>query len=136
MKKILGIISLGFIALMTFSSHTTNVNSIKVNFQDKKPIHKNVSAKEFKTLIHKNKGVILDVRTEGEVANGAIENSVNLDFYAENFKEELSKLDKNKPYYVYCKSGGRSGNAMKMMKKMGFVEVYNLNGGYSNWPYK
>ena len=51
----------------------------------------------------------------------------------EAFKAGLAKLDKNKAYGVYCRSGHRSGNAMKMMHDMGFKEVYNLAGGMKGW---
>jgi 3-mercaptopyruvate sulfurtransferase SseA len=34
---------------------------------------------------------------------------------------------------VYCKSGGRSGEAATMMKEMGFTEVYNMQGGMLAW---
>lgn len=99
-------------------------------------ISEDVTATEFKALIDKKNGVILDVRTKNEVAAGKIENAVNIDYYGEAFKNELEKLDKNEPVYVYCRSGGRSGGAKKIMTEMGFTAVYNLKGGYSNWPYK
>ena len=99
-------------------------------------VAKDVDADEFKSLFESGNGTLLDVRTAGEVANGAIEGSVNIDFNGPNFKEEVAKLDKSKPVYVYCAAGGRSGQAMNMMKDMGFSEVYNLVGGYGNWPFK
>jgi len=99
-------------------------------------IAKDVDADEFKTLFESGSGTLLDVRTLGEVEAGAIEGSVNIDFNGANFKDELAKLDKSKPVYVYCAAGGRSGQAMGIMKDMGFSEVYNLVGGYGNWPYK
>ncbi len=49
------------------------------------------------------------------------------------FKAGLEKLDKSKSYGVYCRSGNRSGKAMAMMNKMGFKEVYNLEGGMKGW---
>jgi rhodanese-related sulfurtransferase len=76
------------------------------------------------------------VRTPGEVAEGAIDGAVNIDFNGDDFESEISKLDKDTPVYVYCHGGGRSGNAMNMMKDLGFSEVYNLVDGYGNWPYK
>jgi len=99
-------------------------------------VAKNVEAEEFKSLFESGNGTLLDVRTIGEVENGAIEGAVNIDFNGPSFKDELTKLDKSKPVYVYCASGGRSGKAMNMMKDMGFSEVYNLIGGYGNWPFK
>ena len=58
---------------------------------------------------------------------------MNIDFYNPDFQELLQKLEKNKPVYVYCRSGRRSGIAMNMMKEMGFVAVYNLDGGIKSW---
>lgn len=99
-------------------------------------VAKDVSAEEFKTLIESGKGTLVDVRTAGEYARGNINGAQNIDFYGANFKEEISKLDKNEPVYVYCASGNRSGKAMRMMKDMGFKEIYNLTGGYGRYPFK
>lgn len=94
---------------------------------------KDVSVKEFSKLISAGKGTLLDVRTPGEIAKGSIKGSVNLDFFDDNFESKLAQLDKTKPVFVYCASGGRSADAMDMMKKKGFVEVYNMLGGYNAW---
>lgn len=96
-------------------------------------VAKDVSVKEFAKLVASGKGTILDVRTPGEVAKGAIKGSINLDFFDDNFESKLDQLDKKKPVYVYCAAGGRSGDAMELMKKKGFAEVYNLDGGYNAW---
>jgi len=98
-------------------------------------IAKDVNAAEFETLIQ-NGGLLIDVRTPGEVANGAIEGHINIDFNGADFQSDIEKLDKNVQVLVYCASGGRSGRTMGMMKDMGFKEVYNLNGGYNGWPNK
>ncbi|WP_452596944.1 rhodanese-like domain-containing protein [Pontimicrobium sp. MEBiC01747] len=77
---------------------------------------------------------ILDVRTEEEVADGHIPNAKNLNiFKGQAFIYELEELDKSKNYYVYCKSGGRSGQACVIMNQMGFENTYNLAGGFSQW---
>jgi rhodanese-related sulfurtransferase len=97
-------------------------------------INKVVSAAEFKELLSAEGAQVIDVRTPGEVAQGAIEGATNFDFYEqEEFKDKLADLDKEKPVLVYCKSGGRSGKTASMLKEMGFKEVYDLEGGYSNW---
>ncbi len=78
--------------------------------------------------------VILDVRTDNEVSDGKIPNSIQLDFYrGQDFISELEKLDKSKNYYVYCRSGNRSGQACKMMSQLGFENTYNLIGGILRW---
>lgn len=78
--------------------------------------------------------VVLDVRTDAEVAEGIIPNAVHIDIYkGQGFLEEVEKLDKRKNYYVYCKSGGRSAQACAVMNQLGFEQTYNLVGGFSEW---
>ena len=81
-------------------------------------------------------GLLLDVRTDREFAMGHIRGAAQIDFYRDDFREELAKLDPNVPVYVYCRSGNRSGQAAKMMKSMGFKTVYNLEGGMGAWARK
>ena len=77
---------------------------------------------------------ILDVRTEQEVEEGYIPNATNIDFYlGQDFLNEVEKLDKSKNYYVYCRSGNRSGQACAIMNSVGFKNAYNLEGGFMNW---
>ena len=79
-------------------------------------------------------GVILDVRTAIEVEDGKIPGATNIDiFKAQEFIDALEKLDKNLPYFVYCKAGSRSAQACAVMHQMGFEYTYNLEGGFSEW---
>ena len=81
-----------------------------------------------------NNAFILDVRTDDEVADGYIPNSRQIDIYlGQGFIAELEKLDKSKNYYVYCRSGNRSGQACAIMNSLGFENAYNLEGGFMNW---
>ncbi len=93
----------------------------------------NVDVAGFKKLMQKPDVVILDVRTPQEVAQGAIKGAVNINLYDPNFEQEIEKLDKNKTYLVYCRSGHRSGIASQKMVAKGFGKVYNLEGGYIAW---
>ncbi len=78
--------------------------------------------------------VILDVRTQEEVDDGYIPGAVHIDFYlGQGFLEEIEKLDKAKSYYVYCRSGNRSGQACALMNSRGFGRCYNLMGGMMEW---
>jgi len=77
--------------------------------------------------------VILDVRKLEEFQSGYIENAVNIDYSSQNFKNEVGKLDKAKTYFVYCRSGNRSREAIKIMKDLGFENIYNLESGMSQW---
>lgn len=77
---------------------------------------------------------ILDVRTEDECSDGIIPNAIMIDiFKGQGFIYRLEELDKTKNYYVYCKSGGRSGQACAIMNQMGFTTTYNLEGGFTEW---
>ncbi len=100
-------------------------------------IVEDITSQEALVLIQKNRNnpdfVIIDVRTPEEFTGGHIENAVNLDSYSEAFRDELNKLNKNKTYIIYCRSGGRSGNALDVMEELGFREVYNILGGINSW---
>lgn len=77
--------------------------------------------------------VLLDVRTPEETALGMIEGAGQIDFESANFETEVGKLDKNKTYLIYCRSGNRSGQACNYMAEKGFKHLYNLKGGYLAW---
>lgn len=78
--------------------------------------------------------VILDVRTEDECDEGIIANAINIDIHkGQDFISEIEKLDKSKNYYVYCRSGARSGKACEIMNELGFDNAYNLLGGMLDW---
>lgn len=78
--------------------------------------------------------VILDVRTEEEVSEGYIPEAINLDiFKGQEFIDAIKELDADKNYYVYCKSGNRSGQACSIMDQLGFENAYNLMGGFNDW---
>jgi rhodanese-related sulfurtransferase len=98
-------------------------------------ISKVLNPEEFQALIGKEDYQLLDVRTQQEYAGGHIENATNMNFFDADFKSQLEKLDKTKPVLIYCASGNRSGKATVVMLDMGFTEIYDLRGGYGNWPY-
>jgi rhodanese-related sulfurtransferase len=89
---------------------------------------------EFKTQFSaRPEAVLIDVRRPEEFADGIIRGASNIDFTAPTFTEKISSLDRSKPYFVYCKSGKRSGDAVSQMKRMGFKNLYTLDGGLKNW---
>ncbi|MFV0540984.1 MAG: rhodanese-like domain-containing protein [Aestuariibaculum sp.] len=85
-------------------------------------------------LANDNNAVVLDVRTDAEVAEGIIPNAKHIDIYlGEDFLNALDELDKTKNYYVYCRSGKRSAQACAIMEDLGFTNTYNLEGGILDW---
>ena len=121
-----GILVIGVALLSGCAERITSIQAIK-----------DISVKEVYDLIAKNKDnqsfIIIDVRTPEEFANEHIENALNLDYYSEKFRDELNKLDKEKTYLIYCRSGNRSGKALSIMKELAFREVYNMLGGIIQW---
>lgn len=101
--------------------------------QSTETISRNVTVEEFKKLKDEQEGILLDVRTPEEFANGHIPGAVNINFYDEDFKNKLQELDSTQAVYVYCAKGGRSSKSMKDLADLGFNRVYNLSGGYTAW---
>jgi rhodanese-related sulfurtransferase len=102
-------------------------------------IIKDITVEEAHAIIQNNENnnrlVIIDVRTPEEFNQEHIQNASNIDFYSNNFKEELNKLDKTKTYVIHCRSGGRSSQTLDIMRELGFREVYNM-GGIIQWKEK
>ncbi len=96
--------------------------------------YKNISVKEFKQKISKEKNPqLIDVRTSAETDNGIIAGAKEIDIQTGQFEKGITIFDKSKPVYVYCAVGGRSARAAQIMVSKGFKEVYNLSGGMSAW---
>ena len=97
-------------------------------------VNMDVGVEDFATaLSNSNEALLLDVRTDKEFMEGHLMGATQLDFFRDDFKEEVEKLDRSRPVFVYCRSGNRSGKAAKLMKELGFAEVYNLEGGFGAW---
>ena len=92
-----------------------------------------LGVKEFSAKVAEAGVITLDVRTPEEFMSGFIQGAQNIDFQSGNFENEIAALDKNATYAVYCRSGNRSGQAVKVMHDAGFHNVYNLNGGGIDW---
>ena len=93
---------------------------------------KTVDAEELKALLQDNVRLI-DVRTPNEYAGGRIQGATLINYRDKNFRDQISKLDKDVPVAIYCAAGGRSTRATDMMIELGFGMVYNYTGGFSDW---
>lgn len=89
---------------------------------------------DFKKEITKTNVQLLDVRTANEYNAGHIKKAINVDVLNQNaFTKYVKDLDLDQPVYLYCRSGGRSQTASKLLVELGFKEIYDLKGGYLNW---
>ncbi len=97
----------------------------------------NLSPSEAREVIVKRSGdprfVLLDVRTPKEFEEERIEGAVLVDYQASDFREKIARLDREKTYLVYCRSGNRTVGALKVMKERGFRDLHHLAEGIRKW---
>jgi len=79
---------------------------------------------------------LVDVRTLGEYAEERLPNAILMDIREASFDTLILTLDKNRPVFVYCRSGKRSLDAAKILEKNKFKTIYNLEGGILLWKEK
>lgn len=77
--------------------------------------------------------IVLDVRTAEEFAEGHLPGAIMVDFYADDFSDQLAELDPDAPYLLYCRSGNRSGQTQAIMRELGFTDVADVDGGVIAW---
>ncbi len=95
--------------------------------------HSDLSVAEFENAIAQRDIQILDVRTPDEYSSGHLTNAFLANWNnTSEFESRVKALDKNKPVYTYCLSGGRSNAATQWLIENGFT-AYNLAGGIIAW---
>jgi rhodanese-related sulfurtransferase len=95
--------------------------------------HEHIKTDEFKNRMEEGGYEIVDLRTPVEFEAGHLEGAYNIDFTASDIHDKISKLDKEKKYLLYCRTGNKSGQTLDIMKEKEFVEVYNMLGGINEW---
>lgn len=125
MKRIVVILSITLCLFLVVSCNSESSSTIEV-----------VTAEEMKALTELDDVQLVDVRTPEEYSDGYIEGFQNIDFFAPDFESKIEGLDRSKPVIVYCKSGNRSGKCAAMMEEKGFVKIYDLEGGITQWKSK
>jgi len=89
-----------------------------------------VSPENFEKMAKNPDAIVIDLRTPAEIADGKIfPDAREIDFYDPNFRDKISKLDRDKKYLIYCRSGARSKKALELFQKLGFSKVSDLAGG-------
>ena len=93
----------------------------------------NVDVDGFEQAVRNDSAQILDVRTHEEFAESHIKGAIQVDVFSPNFLADAeSKLQKERPVAVYCRSGRRSATAAKQLSAKGY-QVINLEGGIMAW---
>ena len=92
-----------------------------------------LNTQTFKDAVENKKVQLIDVRTPGEFLSGHIKGAKNIDFFSGKFNVEFNKLNKEKPVYLYCRSGSRCRQTANKLSALGFKEIYDLQGGILNY---
>lgn len=94
-----------------------------------------LSREVFLDSINRRDVQLADIRTPEEYANdGNFPQAKNIDFTDDDFYRQMEEnFDKNKPLYIHCRRGVKSHNSIKKLQKLGFREIYELDGGYDDW---
>jgi rhodanese-related sulfurtransferase len=117
-------IILGFL-LPLLLLHTATLNAQEV---------KQIGVDEFEKAVGNPAVQVFDVRTAGEYQSGHLKQALQADWNnPQQFKDRAQSLDKTKPIYVYCLSGGRSAAAAAWLQQQGYSNVYSLKGGINAW---
>ena len=77
------------------------------------------------------KGILIDVRSEKEHADGSISGSINIP--VDELRMHLNDLPKDKNLYLFCEVGQRGYLSQRILNQNGFDKVFNLSGGFKTW---
>jgi rhodanese-related sulfurtransferase len=120
---------------IAFLCFLITLNDVSGFSQSQRLIYLSLGPHDFKNLYEQKKedAVLIDIRTQKETIGGKMADAMITDFFSNLFESDISKLDRKSPVFLYCGSGIRSRKALKVLERLGFQEVYELNGGYSGW---
>ena len=123
-NMIFNIVALGFIVWF-FYSRFAGVKGLR-----------NLSSEQFQEAMgsDKQKYTLIDVREPGEVKQGYIPGAVNIPL--STIGKRVGEIPKDRPIYLYCRSGMRSKQAARVLRKQGFNELSHLKGGLMSWQGK
>ncbi|RLD24371.1 MAG: hypothetical protein DRI54_06210 [Bacteroidetes bacterium] len=90
---------------------------------------------EWHSKLQSDPGSIIDIRTPDEWRSGYIEDADFANIFDKDFITQVNIIQekKNKPLYIYCRSGNRSKEAMRVLSENGYTHVYELNKGILDW---
>ena len=95
--------------------------------------YKIITSTEAQDLL-KNDAILIDVRSTEEYNEFYIKDSINVPL--DNIQDLLNLIeDKETVIILYCQTGERSKEAAKKLAKLGYKNLYSLDGGLINWGY-
>lgn len=92
-----------------------------------------ISPEDLNKTLQDNDIQLIDVRTPKEYKSGFIKTAKNINFFSPSFSNDIKALNPERPVYIYCRSGKRSGKSVSSFLKARFKKIYNLEGGMLHW---
>lgn len=133
MKKIIFLLTAGILALSSCDSKKENTELASSTESEAIKVI-NLNPTEFQQK--SSNGMVIDVRTAEEIAEGKIAGALELDYFLPSFQSKVDELGKDEEIYIYCAVGSRSREAAEMLIQQGFTKVYHLSGGIQAWAQK
>jgi rhodanese-related sulfurtransferase len=91
------------------------------------------SITEFRSLFDKANGLVLDLRSKEDFDNGHLPGAKHLDLMSQDFIDFFTDLYKDASILLYCSDGSRSKVAVRILREMGFHQLYNITNGIYQW---
>ncbi len=93
----------------------------------------NLGPEAFAKQLESSDGILIDVRTPDEYSQGHIAGARLMNFHDPSFLENVAALDTAETVYLYCRSGNRSSQAIKIMQEAGITGIVHLEKGINSW---
>lgn len=123
-RRLLTLLTLALVALFAVAACDSTSNTASED-----PGAHKVSASDAVALIESDDPpVIIDVRTPEEYASGHVAGAINIDVNGADFSSQISELDPEQKYLVYCRSGSRSAQAAAQMEAAGIADIADAGG--------
>ncbi|MDP1801274.1 MAG: thioredoxin domain-containing protein [Bacteroidota bacterium] len=122
-----------YITFLCLSASIFSCQDQTIGTGNTKFINTSISVDDFDKKLALEEIQLIDVRTPEEFDQAHLTGALNYSINSDKFKDQIAKLDKEKPVLVYCLSGGRSSSAAELMASNGFKEIYNMQGGIIKW---
>jgi rhodanese-related sulfurtransferase len=91
-----------------------------------------ISPAQAASMIKETKNLqLIDVRTPGEYAQGHLDKAKLIPL--QELESRFAEIDKSKPVLLYCRSGHRSGIALKLLQGKGYTQAKHMDGGINAW---
>lgn len=114
------------------------LSSCSISRLEKKGVYREIDPDGYAVFIKDPQVHIIDVRTSSEFNKSHIPNAINISYLSGDFKDRISKLtwDKSRPILIYCETQHRSLFAAKILSKVGYTNIVDLDRGMINWRKK